>query len=174
MKRVLTMIVLAGTLLMASSCQKAEEVSHAVAVIVGKNQEKVSGIVEFEQLKDSVKITVDVAGLTPGPHGVHIHEYGDLRSSDGKSAGGHYNPDNTPHALPPTPHRHAGSFGNLIADANGRIQTTFTDNTFRLSGKWHPVIGRSIVFHAKEDTGAQPSGAAGARVGVGVIGIAAE
>jgi len=33
------------------------------------------------------------------------------------------------------------------------------------------VIGRGIVIHAKPDDGGQPTGNAGDRIGVGVIGV---
>lgn len=41
---------------------------------------------------EPVLIEVSIIGLSPGKHGFHIHERGDL--SDGcTSTGGHYNPD---------------------------------------------------------------------------------
>ena len=40
-----------------------------------------------------------VLGLTPGLHGFHIHEIGDL-SDDCKAAGGHYNPMEMNHGSP--------------------------------------------------------------------------
>jgi Cu-Zn family superoxide dismutase len=42
-------------------------------------------------LGESTIITAEISGLSPGHHGFHIHEKGDL--SDGcKAAGPHYNP----------------------------------------------------------------------------------
>jgi Cu-Zn family superoxide dismutase len=41
--------------------------------------------------------------------------------------------------------------------------------------KLHFVVGRSLVVHAKpDDLTSQPSGNSGARIGVGVIGLAEQ
>ena len=155
------------------SCQNSPPQNvNAVAVIQPSNGYNARGNVLFEQAGAEVIIKVNISGLNSNSyHGFHIHEFGDIRSQDGKSAGGHYNPDDFPHALPPAKKRHAGSFGNLISDSNGNVDTTFTDDTFSISGQFNPVLGRSVVVHAKRDDGGQPTGNAGARIGFGVIGI---
>ena len=155
------------------SCQNSPPQNiNAVAVIQPSNGYNARGNVLFEQDGAEVIIKVNISGLNSNSyHGFHIHEFGDIRSQDGKSAGGHYNPDGFPHALPPEKKRHAGSFGNLISDSNGNVDTTFTDDTFSISGQFNPVLGRSVVVHAKRDDGGQPTGNAGARIGFGVIGI---
>ena len=155
------------------SCQNSQPQDvNAVAVIQPGNGYNARGSVLFEQDGAEVIIKVNISGLNSNSyHGFHIHEFGDIRSQDGKSAGGHYNPDDFPHALPPEKKRHAGSFGNLISDSNGNVDTTFTDDTFSISGQFNPVLGRSVVVHAKRDDGGQPTGNAGARIGFGVIGI---
>ena len=155
------------------SCQNSPPQNiNAVAVIQPSNGYNARGNVLFEQDGAEVIIKVNISGLNSNSyHGFHIHEFGDIRSQDGKSAGGHFNPDGFPHALPPEKKRHAGSFGNLISDSNGNVDTTFTDDTFSISGQFNPVLGRSVVVHAKRDDGGQPTGNAGARIGFGVIGI---
>ena len=160
-------------LLLLISCQNSPPQNvNAVAVIQPGNGYNARGNVLFEQNGGEVIIKVNVSGLNSNSyHGFHIHEFGDIRSQDGKSAGGHYNPDGFPHALPPVKKRHAGSFGNLISDSNGNVDTTFTDDTFSISDQFNPVLGRSVVVHAKRDDGGQPTGNAGARIGFGVIGI---
>ena len=155
------------------SCQNSPPQNiNAVAVIQPGNGYNARGNVLFEQDGAEVIIKVNISGLNSNSyHGFHIHEFGDIRSQDGKSAGGHFNPDGFPHALPPEKKRHAGSFGNLISDSNGNVDTTFTDDTFSISDQFNPVLGRSVVVHAKKDDGGQPTGNAGARIGFGVIGI---
>src|SRR5690606_13970702 len=80
---------------------------------------KVRGTLRFKQKGDTCIITGQVRNLTPGKHGFHIHEFGDLSSPDGTAAGGHYNPDGHKHGGPDDKERHVGDLGNIEADANG-------------------------------------------------------
>ena len=143
----------------------------AIAVIQPTVGNSASGVIRFSQEGDKVRVRAVLSGLTPGKHGFHIHEFGDITSADGTSAGGHYNPAHHKHGLPPVHARHAGSFGNIQADVSGNATFELLDDTISVTGNFHPIIGRSIVVHAKEDDGSGPVGNAGARVGVGVIGL---
>jgi len=129
------------------------------------------GTVRFEAQKDgSVKVTADLSGLDANTvHGIHVHETGDCSAPDAMSAGGHYNPTAQPHALPPTPERHAGDLGNLTSDADGKAHYEITVTNISLSSTGDSVLGRAVIVHAKPDDGGQPTGNAGARVGCGVI-----
>jgi len=148
-------------------------ISRAVAILSPTYGNSTSGYVFFTRLSNgSVRVQAFVDGLVPhSKHGFHIHEFGDLRASDGTTAGSHYNPEHHPHGLPPNPHRHAGSYGNLIADANGVARFDFEDTTISLDLK-NPILGRAVVVHRNADDGSQPLGNAGPRIAVGVIGIA--
>ena len=150
------------------------EYQYAVAVVVPMKGQEVYGIFNFEQLPDGVLVKAHLFGLEPSSaHGVHIHQYGDLRDGiKGTKAGGHYNPEKKRHGLPPNKERHAGAFGNLVANADGEAKFEFLDHSISIAGVKNPVIGRSVVGHAKEDTGEQPAGNAGPRIGVGIIGVA--
>jgi superoxide dismutase, Cu-Zn family len=124
-------------------------------------------------------IRINITGLTPGMHGFHIHEKGDL--TDGcVSCGPHYNPRNFTHASPNDTMRHVGDLGNIEADANGTVVITLNDTMVQLNGPFS-VLGRSVVVHAlPDDLGrgvgdkeaeSKKTGNAGARVACGVIGI---
>lgn len=127
------------------------------------------GWVMFESMGDHVHVTAEVSGLTPGKHGFHIHEKGDCSSPDGKSAGGHFNPEGKPHGGPDASERHHGDLGNLEAGADGLARYERMDFTIRLEGP-NSILGRAIIVHAGEDDlTSQPTGAAGARVACGVI-----
>lgn len=170
--------LLAGhALLLLSACyamhpqEEARQVAVNIQPISGS---QVSGTVSFTPEKwGKVNVSGEIRGLTPGSHGFHVHEYGDCSASDGTSAGGHYNPKSKDHGAPEMAMHHAGDLGNIVADNNGvaRISTTF-DN-FKLKGH-HSIIGRAVIVHEKaDDLTSQPSGAAGKRVGCGVIGFQA-
>lgn len=154
-----------------------EDVTQAVAVMHPIGGSGVSGTVRFSDLPNGkVHVVADIQGLSPnGTHAIHVHEYGDCTAADGTSAGGHYNPDDHHHALPTedTP-RHAGDFGNLVADASGRAHMELDADNITVAGMVNPVIGRAVIIHAKADQGVaeQPTGAAGGRIACGVIGVA--
>lgn len=148
-------------------------ISAAVAQLHPTEGSDVHGTVHFTKTPEGVKVTADVEGLAPNTkHGFHIHEYGDCTDPAGKSAGGHYNPAGVEHGLPGTTPRHAGDLGNLEADANGMAHYEATFDTITVSGMGNPIIGRGVIVHAKEDTGEQPTGGAGARLACGTIGVA--
>src|SRR5688572_29114585 len=144
---------------------------NAVCVLMPTKDQEVQGTVMFTQRGGSTEIIGEVRGLTPGKHGFHIHEFGDLRSDDGAAAGAHYNPDGHKHGGPDSRERHIGDLGNITADQTGKALVNM-----KVSGlKVHFVVGRSLVVHAKEDDlKTDPSGDSGARIAVGVIGIATE
>jgi len=149
------------------------DVDKAICVINGTaGNENVRGTVTFTESHDGVMVEARITGLTPGAHGFHVHQYGDLSSTDGKSAGGHYNPEGHEHSGPHATRRHIGDLGNLVADANGIAEYSRFDHELELDGP-HSIIGRGVIVHAGEDDlMSQPTGNAGARVGYGVIGVA--
>lgn len=55
---------------------------NAIAILQGSAV--ISGMVWFSQkdMQASTTIHANITGLTPGPHGFHVHEFGDL--SNGK------------------------------------------------------------------------------------------
>lgn len=149
----------------------APHVTNAVVVLVPMQNSKVQGTLAFTATAAGAQLTGEVSGLTPGKHGFHIHELGDLRDPSGKGAGGHYNPEGHPHGGPMSEHRHVGDLGNIEANSDGVATVNINIPGLNL----HHVLGRSIVVHAKEDDlKSQPAGDAGDRIGVGVIGIAAS
>ena len=151
-----------------------KSVTKAICVIRSTDGNTAKGTVHFTQVGDSVKIEAEISGLKPGAkHGFHIHQYGDVSLGNGKSAGGHYNPEGHDHAGPDKKVRHAGDLGNVTADAEGKAKLSLTLDNLSVAGMTNPVVGRGMIVHAgTDDLKSQPTGAAGARIGYGVIGIA--
>jgi Cu-Zn family superoxide dismutase len=156
--------------------EEAEEkvMKSAIVVLVEGNSSGVSGTVAFTEVKGGVRVVADVKGLTPGKHGFHIHQKGDLSKADLTSTGGHYNPQGHDHAGPMSKQRHVGDLGNLEADENGVAQLDSVFKGVFMRGK-NSILGRGVIIHAGEDDLiSQPTGAAGSRVAGGVIGLASE
>ncbi|MDP6151910.1 MAG: superoxide dismutase family protein [Phycisphaeraceae bacterium] len=152
------------------------DASHAIAVIrptESRENNHVHGWVKFHQHGAKVHVTAEVQGLDKDAlHAIHIHELGDISSGNGKSTGGHYNPDGHDHALPGVSKRHAGDLGNLHANGQGVATLDLTVDVITINGRWNPILGRAIIIHAKKDDGGQPTGNAGSRLGQGAIGLA--
>lgn len=173
-----SMLLLAFLLFSGCSRKQGQEtppgpsIEKAIAVLHPTEGSTVRGIVTFSAVEGGIQIVADVDGLAPGKHGFHIHEFGDCSGPDGKTAGGHFNPENAPHGGPESPQRHVGDLGNLTADESGHAHYERVDNLIAFSGS-HSIIGRAVIIHQDEDDlQSQPTGAAGARLACGVIGIA--
>ncbi len=145
----------------------------AIAVLKATEGNNVSGYVTFTQTDEGTLIEAHVMGLKPNAkHGFHIHEFGDISAADGKSTGGHFNPDGHDHAGPMDGKRHVGDLGNLEADGSGHAKYKRVDKYVQIHGE-HSILSRGITIHAgTDDLTSQPTGAAGARLAVAVIGLA--
>jgi len=144
----------------------------AVAVLVPTAGNTTSGSVIFAQTEQGLRIIAKISNLSPGPHGFHIHEFGDCRAPDASSAGGHFNPGKESHGAPDAETRHMGDLGNVIADDSGVAKMDVVLAGLQLEGP-DMIVGRSVIVHADaDDMQTQPTGGAGARLACGVIGIA--
>lgn len=84
-----------------------------------------------------------IRGLTPGLHGFHIHQFGDVREGC-QSMGGHYNPDGHNHGAQMDLYRHVGDLGNIQANSNGEASFTINDSKISLTGD-RSILGRGVV-----------------------------
>lgn len=144
----------------------------AKAVMMPTKDQSATGWLLFENKDGKMHVWGEFSGLTPGNHGIHIHQYGDCSAADGSSAGGHFAALSTQvHAGPNDANHHTGDMGNLIADAQGKAKF---DATFEAMGFMGPmsILGRGLIVHEKtDDFKTQPAGDAGKRIACGVIGV---
>ncbi|KAG8224204.1 hypothetical protein J437_LFUL002660 [Ladona fulva] len=125
-----------------------------------------------------VSVTGEITGLSPGLHGMHVHEKGDLSGGCG-STGGHFNPEMKNHGSPTSSDRHVGDLGNIQANSIGLAKVAIVDSVISLlPNSKNNIVGRAIVVHAGEDDlglggheDSLSSGHAGARLACGIIGI---
>ena len=163
----------------------------AVCVLTHTKSPSIKGIIRFEEDDHETVIRINIQGLTPGKHGFHIHQAGDL--TDGcTSACSHFNPSNKTHGGPNDRNRHAGDLGNITASKTGTVKTTRRDHIIKLRGKYN-IIGRAVVIHKDEDdlgkggldkngniinekihNESLKTGNAGERIACGVIGYAKD
>jgi Cu-Zn family superoxide dismutase len=127
-----------------------------------------------------VLFRIDVNGLPPGKHGMHIHEVGSCNAThgtDGKvtpfgEAGAHFDPAGTNSHKGPEGMGHAGDLPNLVVSANGHAVTTFFIDRLSVVPGPNNIVGRAIVIHANEDnyTDDPMNGGSGGRIACGEIG----
>jgi len=134
----------------------------------------ISGFVVFKEVIGGTMVYANLTGLPNykpaqdgkppiGPHGFHIHEYGNCNVGSQEKpfmdAGEHWNPTNQPHG------NHAGDFPVLFSN-NGRAIMSFFTNKFKPSD----IIGKAIIIHENpDDYRSQPAGDAGKRLACGII-----
>lgn len=184
-KPVRTTFLLVTVVMLVWGCAKQEggpqgamphemSINKAVAVLHPTEGNTAYGVVTFTKEEGGVRVAANLSGVPAGAHGFHVHEYGDCSSMDGTSAGGHFNPEGMPHAGPDAAKRHVGDLGNITADETGNAQLDYLDTHLTFSGA-NSIIGRGLILHAQpDDLTSQPTGAAGARIACGVIGVAKE
>ncbi len=130
-----------------------------------------AGSVRFTELSDGqVRVNIDLANVTPGVHGLHLHQLGDCSAPDAASAGPHFDTTGSPHGGPLDSAHHAGDFGNVTADSNGVIRQEVLTRAITVSAGPNSVVGKAIVLHADaDDLKSQPAGNSGKRIACGVV-----
>ena len=142
-----------------------------VSAVCNINMNGCIGNIIFCQNKPNLTtIKCYIKGLSPGKHGIHCHEKGDL-SEGCESTCSHYNPLKTTHGGRFGKNRHRGDFGNIFVNNFGVCEEQF-DVEVNIS----EIVGRSIVIHEDEDDlglgGDKESlktGNAGKRIACGII-----
>ncbi|MEK4630154.1 superoxide dismutase family protein [Solibacillus sp. FSL R7-0682] len=175
-------IVIMTSVLLLSGCNwfqkeslpvSAPETLAAKALMYNTNKELI-GEVTFQETEKGVELAAVVNNLTPGVHGIHIHEVGKCDPPDFTSAGAHFNPTNKKHGVENPLGPHVGDLPNITVDDNGQVELNFVTADFTLKkGEKNSLFdedGSSLVIHEKaDDYKTDPAGNSGARIACGVI-----
>ena len=151
----------------------APETLTAKALMYDVNKE-VIGEISFNETDKGVELTAVLNSISPGEHGIHLHEFGKCDPPTFESAGGHFNPMGKQHGIENPQGWHAGDLPNIQADEQGEVQLNFVTADFTLKkGKKNSIFdedGTSVVIHEKaDDYKTDPAGNSGARIACGVI-----
>ena len=147
--------------------------SRAVANLAtadGKSAGTATALAAAEPAEKGIRLAVQVSGLTPGEHGVHVHTTGECDGPKFESAGSHWNPAGKQHGLKNPEGAHAGDMPNLTVGEDGRGIVNVTLDGGTIAELLDPD-GAALMVHAKRDDQAtDPSGDSGDRVACGVFG----
>ena len=158
----------AGALALASPALAVDTASAVLKDTSGKDVGKATLTVT----PSGVLVSLDLTAAPPGDHAFHIHAVGKCEPPDFKSAGPHFNPDQTKHGLMNPQGPHAGDMPNLHVPTNGKLQVEILDPTVTLSADAAllDADGAALVIHASaDDYKTDPAGNAGDRIACGVI-----
>jgi Cu-Zn family superoxide dismutase len=173
------LLIIASAVLLGAGAAAAQQSTpmRAHADIKG---EGITGTAEFVERPNAtgkdVEITLNLTGLKPGRHGVHLHAVGKC-TPDFAASGGHFDPGPASNTDPDANHPfHMGDLPNVEADASGKA--TMKAVTTRVTLSPGPLSlfdadGSAIIIHGNPDqmiTGAPKSGVSGGpRVACGAI-----
>jgi Cu-Zn family superoxide dismutase len=140
---------------------------HGSATIVDSTGATIGFAKFVEDGPGTVHVNVKAAGLTPGLHGVHLHENGSCDSGTGpfSGAGSHHRAAGSAHP------DHWGDLPNLVVNAAGRGHLDATTERTQLTAGDTTIFdanGSAIVIHALEDQ-FDAVNFGGGRVACGVI-----
>jgi Cu-Zn family superoxide dismutase len=166
-----TMLVI----LTAACSMSTEQASQATAELKDKDGKAV-GVATFRESSGGVTVDLNVKGLTPGLHAVHVHAVGKCEAPAFTSAGGHFNPAQKKHGYKSPEGAHAGDLPNMLVakDGTGRFEA-FTDGMTLKPGATSVFDkdGSALVIHAGvDDNVTDPTGNAGDRAACGIITMA--
>jgi superoxide dismutase, Cu-Zn family len=163
-----TLAVLAMGLAFAAPAAAADKATAALKDAKGNEV----GKAELTATPSGVLIRLDLTAVPAGEHAFHIHAVGKCEPPDFKSAGPHYNPDETKHGLMNAEGPHAGDMPNLHVPSDGKLQVEVLNPMVSLNDKASLLDqdGSALVIHAgADDYVSDPAGNAGDRIACAVV-----
>ncbi|SMC83745.1 superoxide dismutase family protein [Novosphingobium sp. B1] len=130
------------------------------------------GKASIEQRGAELALVVNVKGLSPGPHGIHLHTTGKCEAPGFTTAGGHLNPTSHQHGTMNPAGPHLGDLPNIVVTSDGRgsLRHSIAGSGQDTLANLFDADGTALVVHAgPDDYATDPSGNSGGRIACGVL-----
>jgi Cu-Zn family superoxide dismutase len=167
MKKLLAGISVVLTLGSAGLMAQETTMSATMNKVTATGTAESIGTVTFRQGEHGLIIEPNLAGLTPGPVGAHIHQNADCGPGpDGTPAGAagtHIDPNTTGKHEGPYGQGHLGDTPNLVVEQDGTVKLPVLAPRVKLSD----LAGKSFMIHAAKDNYSDQPG--GSRAYCGII-----
>ncbi|HEX2449015.1 MAG TPA: superoxide dismutase family protein [Methyloceanibacter sp.] len=171
--------IFSGAVLLASPVLAVDKASAVLKDAQGNEVGKAT----LTSTPSGVLINLDLTAIPAGEHAFHIHAVGKCEPPDFKSAGPHFNPDETKHGIMNPQGPHAGDMPNLHTSSVDLQGVAGDGVTKRVTKAQVEVLntlvtlsalldedGAALVIHAAaDDYKTDPAGNAGDRIACGVI-----
>jgi Cu-Zn family superoxide dismutase len=132
-----------------------------------------AGTIKLTESAAGGLLKLDLKGLSPGGHGLHVHEVGKCEG-DFSSAGAINNPLGAKHGFLNEEGPMAGDLPNVVAAADGTASGEIVSPFLHLSKDSEDTVldedgSAFILFEKADDHLTEPEGGAGTRVACGVL-----
>ena len=175
MLRLFPCLFLGLSLVLSSSLPaNAQPRARAVAKLAGLDG-KPLGTATFRAVQGGVLIELDLQGLPPGPHGMHLHVSGQCDARSGFMKAGPILSLNSKkqHGYLAKGGPLTGDLPNQFAGADGRLKASTVTNAFTLGNGKRSIFDRDgvslIVKKRGDDYRTQPIGNSGDRIACGTV-----
>lgn len=157
-----------GILAAPAAFADAHMLPAATAEVANAQGDAVGTVTINQTASGEMLVQIDLSGVAPGTHAVHIHETGACEAPDFKSAGGHLAGDRE-HGVGVPNGPHPGDMPNVTVGDDGIVKAEVFVAGFT-ADMLEDEDGSAFVMHdGADDYVSQPAGDAGARVACGVF-----
>jgi superoxide dismutase, Cu-Zn family len=129
--------ILLAVAVSVAACSKTP--TNATATFEPKSGSQITGTATFNEANGATEVVISAKALSPGKHGVAIHEHGDCTGSNAAATGNRFQPGGD---------QAGGLVGEMEVGADGMGSLKTSSSKLTVAPGDRSVIGKSIVISA--------------------------